>query len=348
MYLYSKHEQQCLYVLLECENGCGKKIQRSLMDKHRTQHCSKRLINAHTVSTSQHLINFKYVNVHSQSCPGAVINCPNGCSAELSRRNLSKHLKECPLKEVECEFAQYGCKWKQKQEQLESHLNESWKLHNSFVIKSFNTKISSQQEIISALRNQVANLKKVQDTRIKNLEDNVGRLRAEFEESRVESDDDNDEIIISRCDTRFYVGDYSNRSFYDNDCCLCPEMYIGRPGYKIRLVVLAGGVGFAKGTHVSVFIRFLRGSYDSQLRWPFRGEITIRLCDQVHGEDNYERIVRYTNKTASQYAEIAPGWDCSDDMGIAKFISHETLERDDWLLDNDRLEFEISRMAYKT
>ena len=333
---------------MECENCCGKKIQRSLMDKHRTQYCSKRLVkcsHCFFVSTSDD------INVHSQTCPEAFVNCPNGCLAEIARKNLSEHFKDCPLKEVECEFAQYGCKWKQKRKQLESHLNESWKLHNSFVIESFNTKISSQQEIISALCNQVsqlADIKKVEDTRIKNLEDNVGRLRAEFEQSKVESDDDNDEIIIKHSDTKFYVGEFNKRKSRYDDCCLCPMIYTDRPGgYKMRLVVRAGGVGFAKGTHVSVFIRFLRGSYDSQLHWPFRGEITIRLCDQVDGEDNYERIVRYTNKTPSQYAEIAPGCDCSDDMGIAKFISYETLERDDWLLDHDRLEFEISQIAYK-
>ena len=109
----------------------------------------------------------------------------------------------------------------------------------------------------------------------------------------------------------------------------------------MRLVVRAGGVGFAKGTHVSVFIRFLKGNYDSQLHWPFRGEITIYLCDQVDGRDYYERTIRYTNKTPREYAEIAPGCEHSKDSGLTEYISYEKLEEDYWLRWNDRLTFKI-------
>ena len=214
----SKHEQQCKYVLLECGNSCGEKVQRILMDEHQTQHCSKRLVECLYCSDS---LRFDDVNLHLRHCPEVTINCPNGCQTEITRRILSEHMKDCPLEEVECEFIKYGCKWKQNRKQLEGHLNESWKLHNSFVIESFNTKISSQQEIISALSNQVSqliDLKKIQDTRIKTLEDNVGRLRAEFEESKVDDDDDDDnnyddnyEQTIKWCDLKFYVPDFSAR-----------------------------------------------------------------------------------------------------------------------------------------
>ena len=36
-----------------------------------------------------------------------------------------------------------------------------------------------------------------------------------------------------------------------------------------------------QGTHVSVFTCLMRGEFDSHLKWPFRGDITIQLLNQL-------------------------------------------------------------------
>ena len=45
--------------------------------------------------------------------------------------------------------------------------------------------------------------------------------------------------------------------------------------------VNANGSGAATGTHVSVFAYLMKGKNDDNLPWPFTGEITITLLNQM-------------------------------------------------------------------
>ena len=56
--------------------------------------------------------------------------------------------------------------------------------------------------------------------------------------------------------------------------------YTGMGGYKMCLRVDANGSGAGKGTHVSVYTCLMRGEFDSHLKWPFRGTISIQLVNQ--------------------------------------------------------------------
>ena len=51
------------------------------------------------------------------------------------------------------------------------------------------------------------------------------------------------------------------------------------------------GIGIGKGTHVSVFTCLMCGNFDSHLKWPFRGNVTIQLVNQLedkkHHTDSY-------------------------------------------------------------
>ena len=59
-----------------------------------------------------------------------------------------------------------------------------------------------------------------------------------------------------------------------------PPFYSHIGGYKMCLEVDANGWGDGSGTHVSAVIRFMRGEYDDDLLWPFRGEITFQLINR--------------------------------------------------------------------
>ena len=63
-----------------------------------------------------------------------------------------------------------------------------------------------------------------------------------------------------------------------------PPFYSHIGGYKMCLGVVANGDGNGKATHVSVYFYLLRGEHDDQLKWPFRGDITIQLLNQSRGE----------------------------------------------------------------
>ncbi len=72
-----------------------------------------------------------------------------------------------------------------------------------------------------------------------------------------------------------------------------PPVYTHHQGYKIRLRVFANGLSLSYGTHVSVFVGFMRGEFDDSLKWPFRGVISVQLLAQVNSKDHKTQTVTY-------------------------------------------------------
>ena len=59
-------------------------------------------------------------------------------------------------------------------------------------------------------------------------------------------------------------------------------------GYKMCLSIDANGWGDSKGTHVGVAVNMMMGEFDSHLKWPFKGEITVELVNQKEGGEKCE------------------------------------------------------------
>ena len=55
--------------------------------------------------------------------------------------------------------------------------------------------------------------------------------------------------------------------------------YTSRGGYKLTLNVYPNGNGPGKGSHVSVFIRLMKGENNQNLPFPFNGIFTIQLLN---------------------------------------------------------------------
>jgi len=99
--------------------------------------------------------------------------------------------------------------------------------------------------------------------------------------------------------------------------------YTHPQGYKMCVRIDANGYEQVKGTHVSLYTCMMKGEYDDELSWPFRGEIAVELLSQdvAHTEGNHYTI-RYDDNVREKYAkrvtvgEISPGW------GKTQFIPH--------------------------
>ena len=84
------------------------------------------------------------------------------------------------------------------------------------------------------------------------------------------------------------------------------------------------GGGDGEGTHVSVFTYLMKGPFDD-LKWPFRGDITIQIVNQDGDHDHVEKTIHYNDKTRENYAgrvtdkARARGW------GKHKFLAHTDL-----------------------
>ena len=65
--------------------------------------------------------------------------------------------------------------------------------------------------------------------------------------------------------------------------------------------------GFS-GTHVSVATHLMCGEFDSLLKWPFRGNITIQLLNQLEDKQHCTKTIHYTDTKTL---------DCTDDEDYA-------------------------------
>ena len=78
---------------------------------------------------------------------------------------------------------------------------------------------------------------------------------------------------------------------------------------------------------VSIFICILKGPFDNELKWPFRGSLEIRIVDQVTNNRHCDKVITYTNKAPKSYAGRLTDRNRSDAWGFKEFISGPELDR---------------------
>ena len=134
-----------------------------------------------------------------------------------------------------------------------------------------------------------------------------------------------------------------------NELWFSVPFFAFKEGYKMTLVLRMGGYKTGKGTHVSFYVRPMKGPHDDNLEqlgyWPLRGTFTIELLNQLNDSDHhsqeasmehaYDKCSLCTNRVLNN--NIAPtGW------GSHRFISHKAIFQDGKYLKNDCADFRIS------
>ena len=117
------------------------------------------------------------------------------------------------------------------------------------------------------------------------------------------------------------------------------------------LDVDANGYGDGASTHVSVFVKLMRGEHDDKLTWPFRGDITIQLVNQNRNGDHVEHTVVFEDDAAThgdvsgrvvERERAESGW------GEPEFISHTKLESTDQYIKNDSIKFRVTAVVHSS
>ena len=121
-------------------------------------------------------------------------------------------------------------------------------------------------------------------------------------------------------------------------------------GYKMCLAVGANGWGDGTGTHVSAANHLMRGEYDDDLLWPFRGEITFQLINRRADEGHVEYTSHFVDSSSnSATCRVMEGERARGGKGTSKFIPHSALQcneswNTEYLCRSDSLEFRVTRV----
>ena len=132
-----------------------------------------------------------------------------------------------------------------------------------------------------------------------------------------------------------------------NELWFSVPFFAFKEGYKMSLVLRMGGYKIGKGTHVSFYVRPMKGPHDDKLEqsghWPLRGTFTIELLNQLNDSDHHSQKANMDNNTCSHCTNrvvrnniARTGW------GSHRFISHKDIFQDDKYLKNDCADFRIS------
>ena len=139
------------------------------------------------------------------------------------------------------------------------------------------------------------------------------------------------------------MGGFISLKVSDNPCFSSP-FYSHLKGYKMCLKVFANGRGRGAGTHVSVYVHLMRGEYDDDLLWPFRGDITLRLINHKADERHVERIFFFDDGAPSSVAgRVAESERALKGRGFGQVISHSALHygQNTGFFTKDSLEFQV-------
>ena len=246
---------------------------------------------------------------HLEVCPQYPIQCTNeGCSQNVPRSQMTAHKESCPKEIISCEYSTIGCVEKIKREEQEEHNEKSMDEHLQMAGK----------EIVDLKRAKVQ-----LETKIAFLEE--GRHNQSYQHIQF------NEFGKKKC---------NDEEWYS------PGFYTSPGGYKMSLYVDANGNGDGEGTHVSYYICLMSGEYDDILEWPFQGEVTVELLNQLEDKNHYKYTIGFNESTLQECKERVVGEQYGRGLGFPQFISHPQLGYNSSLncqyLKDDTLYFRVS------
>ncbi|XP_064398226.1 TNF receptor-associated factor 5-like isoform X2 [Halichondria panicea] len=311
------HLKTCDYAKLRCPNRCGGGIFQMLngggtqlfrkdLQKHLDHECPRRQYSCpHCQKTDE----YKHITGnHTVICPKIIIECSNAphCKTTFPRETKHTHLSTCQYQEVACKYQELGCKNILFRKDLQGHENDD-NVHLRIAMTTV-IKIKKQCTLLNTQLN-CSNMK------------NQSGVTSIFKMPSFKEKKEN------------------NIEFFSD------PFYTDPRGYKILINIDANGYGDNKGTHVSVWVYLMRGEYDDQLEFPFKGTIKFELLNQLEDKNHFygSHTLDGTRKSSKRVIDQERS---SNGSGVHAFIPHGDLghnaTKNCQYLQDDCLVFRIS------
>ena len=277
-----------------------------------------------------------------------------GCEWRGELRELDKHLNSepaadkslggCPFTVINCPLGHTGCDVKLPRKDIKAHLSDSHDTSDTVLEAARLKGVMTELENIKAKLDEAEREKVLLKQRVAELEDEKTKSSSECTPTLSYSDQwpvGPGELFL----TNFEQRKRSDEEWYS------PPFYSHPYGYKMCLRVHCNGKSSGKGSHVSVFVHLMRGEFDEQLKWPFRGSITVQLLNQErrrHG-GHCSKTVYFNDRSptgaGSRVSDGHVGMASGSGLGFSQFVGHSDLRPQ--LLKNDCLRLCISKIKLK-
>ena len=274
----------CQYVAVECPYSCNERVQKRNLEEHKSQHCPLRPF---TCQYCNHEATYQEVTKeHWPVCEKYPLPCPNECGEEeIERQHLKRHLEQtCQLEVIKCEYSYAGCGAQLQRRLMPTHIKEDTEAHLCLLAQEapkLKDRVKQQEDQIKQQEDQI----KQQGDQIKQQGDQIEQQGDQIEqqvciieqqEKQIKQRGEQIKSLICIPPVDIVLNNFSSHRSCDN-VWYSPPFYSHLGGYKMCLRVDANGNGKGEGTHVSVFVCLMKGEFDDKLKWPFCGDVTVKL-----------------------------------------------------------------------
>ena len=266
-----------------------------------------------------------------------------GCEWTGELREFDNHLNSdppadksfqgCPYTLIKCPLDCAGCEKGVYRKDIKSHIND--KLLGHIMIQS-----AQNQDIIAKL----AHLEAVFEQRMTKLENKVSELDR-MVGSKPQASRQSQQPDGRVTGTYKPVGAEFTMTNFDEykregDRWYSPHFYTYPNGYKMCLSVDANGCDDGEGTHLSVYVCLMQGELDDQLKWPFQGEIYVKLVNQEEDRDHVVKCFR--NAPNECCARVMTKKRINNGFGLPQFLPHDELQPK--YLKNDCIKLSVKKV----
>ena len=298
--------ENCHCHMVKCGKGCEEEMERKQLMNHEESEC---LYREFKCPHCQH--EGPYITVttsHITLCESFSLPCVAGCKRTLTRREMKDHLANtCSEELVECSCKMVGCASVVKRKDLEEHSSDK-KYHLQALVGAYLTTMKQLYGMI----NQSASVLDVSSLPL--------AFRPWLQSTPT---------CYPRPPSVLKMEGFQEKKENEEEWHSDP-VYSHFGGYKMCLYVNANGYDAVKGTHVSVRVCLMRGSNDTNLKWPFKGTINVSLLNQL--EDGQHRTEEVWSPADDALEDISG---CVTGKGHLRFISHQDL----YYSHNDKLRY---------
>ena len=231
---------------------------------------------------------------HRITCPKLKIPCPNvGCDDSVPCCELSDHRTKCLFEKVLCRYAELGCEEELLRKDLQQHENNDT-LHLHLAIETVH-KLQKEMKVMK-------------------------------EELKEEQRGIKEDIVHTQASPCVFKMANFNQQKASKQEWYSPPFYLHPGSYKMCICVDANGHRGGEGNYISVSVYLMCGKNDDNLSWPFRGEVTIALLNQLKDKNHHTEILTYPeDKDDRANRRVVNAERSPVGYGMPRFISHDEL-----------------------
>ena len=256
-----------------------------------------------------------------------------GCTERMTRQSMPEHIAQSLALHMSLQSTSHQQELKELKEEI-SDLQEQCRQSRAEVAElnvSNNLLLDKLQESKSQVAIVGRDLKAAQEQRFKGhlntLRGEIKRAQADTKQEiskQMKSDFEYLHSHIGLIPFTCTMNNFELKKLVRSTPWHSPSFYTHPHGYKMCLGVYANGYSNVENSHVTVFVCMMKGDYDDQLKWPFRGDITIQILNQTGNDEGHcTKIVHVTGD--KEFGEKVVVGDRSEGLGYHEFLPHTRL-----------------------